>query len=47
MNKLQLNKFQISNFIVAVSFIDKLGRRPLLLFGVSGMAASLISLGVF
>lgn len=30
---------------VAVAFVDKLGRRPLLLAGVSGLVLSLLALG--
>ncbi|KAF6252911.1 general substrate transporter [Scenedesmus sp. NREL 46B-D3] len=39
-----LGGFKLLMTLVAVASVDKLGRRPLLLFGVSGMVAALLAL---
>lgn len=39
-----LGSFKLLMTLVAVASVDKLGRRPLLLFGVSGMVAALLAL---
>ena len=40
-----LGAFKLAMTIVAVVLVDRLGRRPLLLSGVSGMVLSLVVLG--
>ncbi len=42
-----LNSWNIFCTIIAMSLVDKVGRRPLLLFGVAGMAISQIIMGLF
>jgi hypothetical protein len=39
-----LGGFKLLMTLVAVASVDRLGRRPLLLFGVSGMVAALLAL---
>jgi hypothetical protein len=39
-----LGGFKLLMTLVAVASVDKLGRRPLLLFGVSGMVVALLAL---